>query len=61
VHTDECALPEQARRVAKALRGPTDVHWMTGAHFDFYDNPTKINEAADAVDDFFQQHLAGRR
>lgn len=58
VHTDDCALPDQARKAYDLLKGPKTLHWTTGAHFDFYDGAAKITEAADAVDAHFKRNLA---
>jgi len=53
VHSDECALPGQARKVYDILSGPKRVHWSTGPHFEFYDGPDKVREAADVVGEHF--------
>lgn len=58
VHTDECALPDQARKVHALLKGPKVLHWTTGGHFEFYDGPQKIAEAVEAIDRHFRTHLA---
>lgn len=58
VHSDRCIMPGQARRVHDALAGPKAMHWTTGDHFDFYDSPEKVREAADAVADHFHRHLS---
>jgi uncharacterized protein len=58
VHTDNCAMPGQARRVHEALRGPKHLFWTTGDHFDFYDDPAHVSEATDAVVGFFREQGA---
>jgi fermentation-respiration switch protein FrsA (DUF1100 family) len=57
VHSDDCALPDLARKVYQRLGGPKFVHWTTGDHFEFYDG-RKVPEAADAAAEHFHVHLA---
>jgi hypothetical protein len=57
VHTDDCALPDQARKTYELLNGPKRLEWTTGAHFDFYDQAPRVNEAADLVAEHFQRQL----
>jgi fermentation-respiration switch protein FrsA (DUF1100 family) len=57
VHSDGCALPDQARKAYDLLQGPKTLHWTDGFHFDFYDG-TKVPEAADVVARHFSNHLA---
>jgi hypothetical protein len=56
VHSDGCALPEQARKVHALLRSPKALHWSNGNHFDFYDDPAKISDTAAAIASFFREH-----
>ncbi len=58
VHTDNCALPDQARKVYALLKGPKTLHWTTGDHFEFYDGADKVREASDAVANHFRAQLA---
>lgn len=58
VHSDGSAFPGQARKVFESLAGPKQLHWSTGAHFDFYDQPQQVREAADRVAAHFRTHLA---
>ncbi|MGK6353883.1 alpha/beta hydrolase [Sphingomonas sp. DT-207] len=57
VHSDGCALPDQARKVHGLLQGPKELHWTSGDHFDFYDG-ARVPEAANAIARYFGQHLA---
>ncbi|WP_149194434.1 alpha/beta hydrolase [Luteimonas suaedae] len=57
VHSDGCALPDQARKVHDLLQGPKTLRWTDGLHFDFYDG-AKVPEAADAVAQHFERYLA---
>lgn len=56
VHSDDCALPDQARKVHDLLAGPKALHWTTGYHFDFYDERVKVSESVAAVAAHFEQH-----
>ncbi|QJP15015.1 alpha/beta hydrolase [Starkeya sp. ORNL1] len=58
VHSDGCALPDQARKAHALLKGPKALHWTTGGHFEFYDGAAKVNEAADAAAHHFRTHIA---
>jgi uncharacterized protein len=58
VHSDGCAMPAQARKVHDHLGGRRSLHWMSGGHFDFYDDPQTIAAAADVVAQHFHAHLA---
>ena len=57
VHSDGCAMPDQARKVHGLLKGPKTLHWTTGNHFDFYDGLEKVRQAADVVAGHFHSHL----
>ncbi|WP_011579916.1 MULTISPECIES: alpha/beta hydrolase [Chelativorans] len=57
VHSDGCALPDQARKAYDLLQGPKMLHWTDGLHFEFYDG-AKVSEATDAVARHFGNHLA---
>jgi hypothetical protein len=58
VHSDGCVMPEQARKVYERLKGEKSLHWAFGNHFDFYDGPEKVREAADIVADHFLKCLS---
>lgn len=58
IHSDESALPDQARKVHDLLAGPKKLHWTEGAHFDFYDGPAHVANSAKVVADFFKKNLA---
>jgi uncharacterized protein len=46
VHSDDAALPDNARRFFGALVGPKALHWTPGAHTDFTAGPTHARRAA---------------
>jgi uncharacterized protein len=45
IHSDDSALPDQAKKVFTALPGKKELNWLKGGHFDFYDDATKVKEA----------------
>jgi fermentation-respiration switch protein FrsA (DUF1100 family) len=57
VHSDGCALPDQARKFHALLAGPKELYWAEGNHFDFYDQPAQVAEAVGKVSSFFKEHL----
>lgn len=57
VHSDGCALPEQAHKFYELLPGEKELYWTTGQHFDFYDQPAQVNDAVGRVAPFFHQYL----
>lgn len=57
LHSDDCALPQQARKVHDLLGGPKSLHWTTGPHFEFYDGLGKVREASDVVAEHFAATL----
>jgi hypothetical protein len=50
-------LPENARSVHAALRGPKRLEWTAGTQTDFYDQPTQVSAAVKIVDEFFRATL----
>jgi fermentation-respiration switch protein FrsA (DUF1100 family) len=57
VHSDDCVLPDNVRRVAKNLAGPSDVVWATGGQLDFYDQPAQVDLATEAAATHFKRTL----
>jgi uncharacterized protein len=58
VHSDDSALPDQARKVFASLPGRKELKWMQGGHFDFYDNEAKVSEAANEIARFVKDNAA---
>ncbi|HEY1604476.1 MAG TPA: alpha/beta hydrolase [Allosphingosinicella sp.] len=58
VHSDGCVMPDQARKVFDLLGGRKSLHWADGDHFQFYDDPEKVGEAADTAAEHFRKYLA---
>ncbi|MBC7808107.1 MAG: alpha/beta fold hydrolase [Akkermansiaceae bacterium] len=63
VHSDDSALPDNARRFYALAKGPKELVWMEGEHTRFYDTEPQITRAADAVAGHFARTLmtAGER
>ena len=57
VHGDGCVLPENARAVYAALRGPKRLEWADGSQIDFYDQPAQVRNAVAIIDSHFQDTL----
>lgn len=57
IHSDGCALPDQARKVYGLLAGPKILHWAEGKQFDFYDQPDTVRLAADRLAAHFRDKL----
>ena len=57
LHSDGCALPDNAKAFYHQLQGPKTLLWLEGNHFDFYDQPTQVTQASDRIATFFQQNL----
>jgi uncharacterized protein len=59
IHSDDSALPDQARKVYGLLAGKKELNWLKGGHFEFYDNATKVQEAAGHVARFVREQSQG--
>lgn len=57
VHSDGCALPDNAKKFYEELPGEKELVWGDGYHFDYYDQPKQMNLAADKVGEFFLKNL----
>jgi uncharacterized protein len=57
VHSDESALPDNARRFFSLATGPKELVWMQGEHTQFYDTEPQISQAVDAVAAHFAKTL----
>ncbi|MET7846117.1 alpha/beta hydrolase [Streptomyces sp. NPDC005356] len=57
VHSDESALPENAKALYEAVQGEKELVWSDGNHYDYYDTPQQIDNAVANVTRFFRTHL----
>lgn len=59
IHSDDSAFPDQAKKVFGLLAGPKALSWQQGGHFEFYDNPAKVELAAAEAARFLFAHVKG--
>ena len=58
VHSDGCALPDNAKAVHARLAGEKQLAWFDkGTQTDFYDVPQYVNPAADGAVAWFSETL----
>ncbi len=57
IHSDNSALPDNAKKVYQQLQGEKELVWLEGNHFDFYDQEDKVAEASAEAINFFKKHL----
>lgn len=57
VHSDESALPDNAKALYAAVQGEKELVWSDGNHYDYYDSPKQIDDAVANVSRFFHVHL----
>ncbi|MBT2547770.1 alpha/beta hydrolase [Arthrobacter sp. ISL-65] len=57
VHSDESALPENAKALHEAVQGEKELVWSDGNHYDYYDTPAQMDNAVANVARFFRTHL----
>jgi uncharacterized protein len=58
IHSDDSAFPDQAKKVYGLLAGAKELNWLKGGHFEFYDNPAKVQEASREVARFVKSHTS---
>lgn len=58
VHSDESALPANAKALHEAVKGEKELVWSDGNHWDYYDTPMQVDNAVKNVTRFFHTHLA---
>jgi hypothetical protein len=61
VHSDNSALPDNARKFFANAKGAKELVWLQGEHTQFYDTEPYITRAADAVAAHFRETLGGAR
>jgi hypothetical protein len=57
VHGDGAVLPDNARAVYAALRGPKRLEWTDGNQMDFYDQPAQVSASLEAINAHFRETL----
>jgi len=56
-HSDRCALPDNAKKFYNGLKGPKEMVWGNGYHFDYYDQSKQVDEVIGKASTFFEKHL----
>jgi fermentation-respiration switch protein FrsA (DUF1100 family) len=56
-HGDRCALPDNAKKFYKALKGKKELLWDDVDHTDHYDRLNVINPIIDKASEFFSSNL----
>lgn len=57
VHSTDAAIPPGAQRFQQQLGGWSELVWMPGGQFDFYDQPATVDCALARVVPHFENHL----
>jgi dienelactone hydrolase len=57
IHSDGCALPDNARLVHARLAGKKRLAWLDGTQSDYYDQPQQVNAALEHVCAWFEETL----
>lgn len=58
VHSEKALAPSLARKFSAGLSVPHEERWLQSTgQIDFYDDPSLIAQAADAIERFFRAHL----
>ncbi len=57
VHSEDAAVPLGAHRLAAAVPGEVDQHWLDGTQFDFYDDEDHVDDAVSLAGAHFADSL----
>lgn len=57
IHSDNAALPDNARQFYNAIKAPKNLIWTKDAHFDFYDKESLVTTSGQAVAKHFRETL----
>jgi fermentation-respiration switch protein FrsA (DUF1100 family) len=57
VHSDGCALPDNAKLVHGRVRGRKELVWLDGTQQDYYDQPRQVDQATEHVVSWFRETL----
>ncbi len=57
VHSEDAAVPLGAHRLAAAVPGGVDQHWLDGTQFDFYDGDVHVDDAVSLAGAHFADAL----
>jgi pimeloyl-ACP methyl ester carboxylesterase len=59
VHGDDCALPDNVKRIYDRVRGPKKLLWHPGFQVDFYDRRDLVDLTVTEADQHFRGTLCG--
>jgi len=57
IHSDRCALPDNAKKFYNNLKGKKELVWDEADHTDHYDKPEVVNFAIDKASEFLLNNL----
>jgi dienelactone hydrolase len=57
IHSDGCALPDNARSVHARLTGKKRLTWLDGTQTDYYDQPQQVDAALEHACAWFEETL----
>jgi uncharacterized protein len=57
VHSDGCVLPDHAKAVYAALKGPKQMEWAEGSQIDFYDQNAQVTKSVGRMVPHFRATL----
>lgn len=57
VHSDNSALPDNARKFYSLVESPKELYWTIGNHLDFYDREKEVGDAVQALVKHFNKTL----
>jgi fermentation-respiration switch protein FrsA (DUF1100 family) len=61
VHGDECALPDNVRRIHVRMPGTKHLVWHPGFQVDYYDRPDLVSLSVDAADKLLRPILSRKK
>jgi hypothetical protein len=61
VHGDECALPDNVRRIHERMPGSKEMIWHPGFQVDYYDRPDLVALSVEAASAHFRRTLSKTR
>ncbi|WP_336697766.1 alpha/beta hydrolase [Curtobacterium sp. USHLN213] len=57
VHSDESAVPENAKALYEAAQGDKELAWCDGNHWDYYDSDKHVDYAVANISRYFHKHV----
>ncbi|GAX07921.1 membrane protein [Secundilactobacillus silagincola] len=57
VESDGCAFPDNAKELYETVKGPKELVWSDGMHFDYYDSDKQMDNAVANIKRFFKAYI----